>query len=409
MINTGFFYITTFKIALLLGGANYLKFINPKIIKKHGMQNPLMAYFILFQILQFISVFQNHSLSTSQKLNYILIIIATISIVYGTVYRMIYEKNEFSDSFFKSINIIFWISLSLASLQFILNDQIIRNVGIIPQGMAYNVFGLNYERLFLCEFLILGISVNIVNKYFWKYILAAISFLLIYKTGSITGLVGVISIIFMIRKLTVLRVVFIIVTVSSFIFIKGIYLDKLLLSDYERDYNKFRYESYFKYYDENNWRYISNLKIMSESISAENLFGHGYKANDSYLSPLYEDYIYSKHGFKLKENKNVSTHSFIAILYDQGLIGFAVFSIYLLYLIVYSVKIYRFSPKSSHFFLGRFICVLNSLVILRYLFYYHSIIHWHFILSTILTVYYYTHLYKNKTGNTFEKNTHYIP
>ena len=125
----------------------------------------ILRLFYLYVAMLTWSLFYSEAISFSQKINYTFLNVATIIIVHGLNRNLtLYGYTYFIEKLSKTLIIIFYLSLSLSFLQLMSGDPIIRNIGIIPSKPPYNIFGFNFERLYLCEFLVIGISLIILLK-----------------------------------------------------------------------------------------------------------------------------------------------------------------------------------------------------------------------------------------------------
>lgn len=338
-----------------------------------------------------ISVFYSDVLTLSSKVNFLLYNLATISIVNGASYIVIKSYDRviavLIKKYKKILILIFFVLVSISSLQIVTRSQILPAIGNIIEHMPYYIFGLNYERLFLNEYLIIGAFIigysnNITRSI--KSITTYIPILVIYLTGSYTGLIGSVSLLIRYwgkNKLFIAVLMLGIVGLSV-----GSKIQKMFLPAYLLKEREFRYDSYFNDYKDSNWRYIASASLFNESAHKFKLFGNGFMANKKYLENKYADYVFNKHRISLSEEKQVSSHTFISIFYDQGLFGIIIWMVFF----ILSIK-YIPWPNNYHFGTDPLKVIMFPIIVtslLRYLLYYHELQHWHMLVAVILQNYY---------------------
>jgi hypothetical protein len=394
IIEIGPLFITPLKVVLLFGGLILIKYTYPVFMGSPKIASPILFLFILFVMLQTVTIFFADSLETSRKVNYVFYNIATLVIVYS-LSRVMIKSNYlyYFQKFSTVINQIFFLSLFFATAQFLMKDQIIRDIGNFPHIWEENVMGLNVERLFLCEFLTLGLAFILLNKsthFSIKILLSIWVFILIYVTNSFTGLLSFGLILFAFPKLKLKYLLLILLLLSSFY--------HLILPSLRADFSeivinrrKYRYESYFQNFETSNWRYRSTIAILSEVIRNPTLLGNGFRENENFLSKAWSRYRFDKHGASNAAPgqshvapRRMSTHTFFSILYDQGILGFLIFLTMVSFSIIYCFKFGTLRPINQYSFtFFRITIIMSGLVIHRFLFYYHSINRWHFIVTII--------------------------
>lgn len=383
-------FITSYKLLIMVAGFMLLKYLFPEFLKNNTFFSKPLSLFIYLNIYILFSIFNSSTISSSQKINYSLLSIAEIVIIIGLSQVLIRQGNYRIISGFRSVLVVlFLFELGLATLQLIFKDQLIRNVGIIPDQLPYTITGLNYERLFLCEFLTLGLAVILLEKRYKPTIRVALSAavaIIVYLSDSLTGMLGLVSLLIIIPRIRIRSLVVSIVTLTTLITIILPSVSNKYLSESQILYRQQRRDYYFKEYEFKNWRYFSSVALLREVYSNPTFFGHGYKSNERFLYPYFDDYSYGKFGSIGKERKEVSPHSFISIVYDLGFIGFILFLFMLFHLIKSLYYIYKYSSygvDNNQTILFKLTCVFTWLVILRYGLYYHSINHWHYLIGIV--------------------------
>ena len=376
-------FITTYKLILALGGIYYAKYFNPNFLKNNNYITNVLRVYIIFLFIIIYSIVSSSFISLTEKINHTLFNMATISIANGLSFKL-YKSEYYIKHFSRIIFSVFLIEFLVSSMQVITKSQVVPSVGNIIGNMPYHIFGLNYERLALNEFLAVGIALLFSKNFsrlnnFFKFTLSSISTIIVYLTGSFTGLLGILGTFIIVR--TRLKIFLGVMIVIILAYGSNILLRQGILSDSSIEIREFRYHSYFSDYQYSNWRYISSVEIVKGFIDNPSLLGEGFRASKYYLSSIYESHIYSKFAILLKEDKLVSSHMFIGILYDQGLIGFIFGATLLLLMGQGGYRVIK-NHEYDYFSALTFILVFTS--ILRYLVYYHSLQHWHMVLSIVL-------------------------
>lgn len=384
-------FFTPIKLVLLVGGFTFIKYLHPRFISSMKIGSPILRLFFLFTLVQIFSITYANGLTVSQKINYFLFNLSSLVIIYGL--SKLFLKTDyryFHNNFSLTIKYIFIFSLIFSTIQLLFNDQLLHNIGSFKGSRgSLGVVGFNYERLFLCEFLTLGYGILLLqnaNKIIsFKIIFLGIWVLsIIIATDSFTGILGFCCIISCLpkMKLRYMLALFLVIAINLFL-VMPVVKSEIFTTEQLR-VREYRIQSYFQNYKTDNWRFISTLAVISDVINNPSYFGRGYKENESYLSSFYDQYLFTKFGKEGKEKKKISTHSFFSIIYDQGVIGFLIFGMLVFSMIRNSI-IFYFAKVSNHFefMIYRLSCLLASLTILRFIFYYHTIHKWHYLVAII--------------------------
>ena len=91
-----------------------------------------------------------------------------------------------------------------------------------------------------------------------------------------------------------------------------------------------------------------------------------------------------------KERNFTSSHTFISIIYDQGIIGMTIFILMITYLLISLLKLIRYNKYDQNedlWYLSRLALVFSWTVLIRFLFYYHTNNYWHFLLAVWLVLF----------------------
>lgn len=385
ILDIGIFFLTTVKVSLLIAGLLLLKYCHVEHLIRNNSVLNLVSLFALHNVTIIASIFYSPHLSMSQIINYSFVNFFSLIIVICCSKLMVEENYVYAlKKFMTVLTSLFFIELIISIFQAITGKGLIRNVGIIPANIGYAVSGFHYERLFMCEFLIIGLAVILLRKrfsYFIEIFLTICVVAVIYLSDSFTGRIALLSLLFVFKKINakiIFLLIFLIITVSM-----GIlpFLNKHFINPSEHILRNQKIQKYFTGHGQENFRVVTTLALIKNFINAPTIIGHGYKENEHYLgSIMHEIYPSAK-------SKNISSHTFISILYDQGTFGFIIFIFMCLSIFVCSFKVYRKSKKvedDSIFIMSRLSLIFTFLMSLRFLLYYHAIHHWHFLMSFIL-------------------------
>ena len=389
ILPVGSFYLTTYKLALL--AITLYSIYNYRIYttRQHGFRKNITNSFILFLILLSVSVILSHDIGINEKVNHFLfnIIIVYILILWRSNIRYIDLEKVYKYAT-KVFILIFFLELIIGAAQLIFREQIIPSIGIISSNMPYYIFGLNYERLFLAEFLTIGYAIIILEdrySFFTRTLLGITVFTIVLISGSFTGLLGLILTVVYSRRLAgnMLSKISTAIIIALVIFRPAI--EETFLSASALRYQTARTDHYFNDSYEYNWRLYSGSQIINAVKKSPSVLGAGFRASNYMLQPSYEFYIFNKSRIKAKEDKFVSNHTILSTLYDQGILGFTIMLIFIYSAVSWIFRSYKAKPEDQFFSkYYKLTGVLLILLLLRLLLYYHSLIHWHFIVALML-------------------------
>ena len=386
----GSIFISPFKITsivlsliFIVEGKYYLQI---KFSSEKGQRCLLL--FILFNFLQMISLFYS-PVSLSQKVNYLMMHFTAIIIVVG--FFNILKKTNTKDTLkviSKNLSVFFLIEISLLTLEFLSNGRgSLLNIGLLnnPDLDGYRMVGFHWERLYYAEYLILGFLAVTFKK--WKkrllYFLFLTVLILVYLSDSYTGQLGIVMllILFFVDKARMRikkRFMLIIFALLAIGYILPSTLSMLNRSD--RDFREIRKETYFQDSMETNWRIYSSTTLLKKFIDSPTIIGEGYKSNNLFLKGINKSW------------KAVSAHTFVSILHDQGILGIILFFLILQIQVSTNLNILRnLNKDASNKLLYSFVFMFNVLMILRFIFYYHSINQWIYLIAIPLNTIYWEH------------------
>ena len=387
----GSIFVTPYKLALILSATLLFQSFLSFFSKKNKILSSISILFICYCLLLISSIFYSGSLSISQRVNYFLFISCEIIIIIGFSNKLKYvDINRLIESFIRVIIVIFFLSLILSTAQLIFSDQLIYTGLFASRKITYAITGFNIERLFLCEFLIIGLAIIIFKKKYLKSIrlilLLWVGFLITYSS-SFTGIIGFIGLMFIISKKINLKssLYYSLILIPFFIFLN---LNSVELFKSKLSFNEQKFESYTLNASDENWRLISSTALLKEIISNPTFLGHGYLSSAIFLKDVNYYYSRNKYGKSKATDKANTSHTFISVIYDQGILGFILIIIFVYKLLKLILKLYR-NNKHSHDTYYNLILkvtfVLSILVLLRFSFYYHTINHWHYLVLIVFT------------------------
>ena len=272
--------------------------------------SPVLKLFFLYSFIQICSLTYANGITISQKINYFLLNFSSLVIIYS-LSRLFLKADYryFINKFSLILKYIFFLSLFFSTVQLIINEQLVLNIGNFKGGRGgLGVTGFNYERLFLCEFLTLGYGIYLLknaNKLIsWKIIFLGIWVLsIIISTDSFTGILGFCCVILCLPKIKLRYVLALFFVIGINLFLLMPVVKSEIFTTEQLRVRDYRIQSYFENYQTDNWRYLSTLTIISEVIKNPTYFGKGYKENESYLSSLYDQFILTKFGQKVQKRK----------------------------------------------------------------------------------------------------------
>ena len=359
----------------------------------------LVISFLFFLLFLMISIILS-SESTNFKIKKIIDIFSIILFVIIFLDFLFFQNNNYFISFMqklKKISIfIFFFSIVFGLLQIYFDDALI-NFGTFKNiNRTGIVSGINYERLFFCEFLVIGISLilrNTTMNNFFKLFLLIITFILILMSGSVSGLISLLAIL-IIFNFRIKNIIFIFLTLLISLFFIYNLLDKTNTINFEKNKNQYNgFERTFDKiinYNESNWRYVGSKVIFDEFLTNPTLFGNGYRASTLLLSEHYFSFYLQKHSRDIGL-KSVNSHTFFDIIYDQGIFGFLSFIIYFLFFIRAFSRVLKFiNFKNFDTNMSIFMTLtitLSIITIVRYFIYFHSTIWWMMIFSSIFLIF----------------------
>ena len=388
----GSIFVTPYKIALIVSASIFVQesisLINQKSNK---LLSNIGVVFIGYCLLLLFSVFYSDVLRISQRINYSLFIVCEIILITGLTYKL--QNIDFSKTINSLKNVVLFIfvsSLILSTAQLILKDQIIYTGLFASRKVSYAITGFNIERLFLSEFLIFGMAMIMFTKRYTKLARAVlflwVGFLIVFS-GSFTGILGFTGFtLTLIRKinyklLSIVTMLIISVTLLS----NANYGEKI---EARLAFNDDKFDSYYTNASEENWRLISSLALINEVISHPTVFGHGYLSSAIFLKDINYSYSKQKYGISKATDKANTSHTFFSVIYDQGLVGLGVITIFIMMLIALIIKLFKkrnFNSGSTDNLILKLTLIIGLLVLLRFSFYYHTINHWHYLILIILS------------------------
>lgn len=361
--------------------------------------NFLIISFLFFLLFLIISIFFSHE-PINFKIKKIIDIFSIILLLIFLLDFLFFQNNNYFNSFVQKLKkimiFIFFFSVCFGLLQ-IYYDDVLINFGTFKNiNSNAIVSGFNYERLFFCEFLVIGISLLIrntnINKIF-KIFLFIVTFILILKSRSISGLISLLAI-SIILNFNIKNIIYFSFTLLISLFLIYFILDKTNRINFEK--NKNQYNGFERTFDKiinynvSNWRFIGSKVIIDEFYTNPTFFGNGFRASTQILSHHYLAFYLQKHNRNIGL-KPVNSHTFLDIIYDQGFFGFLSFIIYfLLFIRAFSralkfINLKNFDTNTNIFM--TLTVSLSIITVVRYFIYFQSTIWWMMIFSSIFLIF----------------------
>ena len=404
-------YLTPLRVWFLVGLLLSLKYLHPTPLLQFIESSKAHSAFLIFCILNLFSTFQSAT-ATSTAIFYfgIWLSVIAVSIRFNTN-----QTNSLIDlqKVVATLKVVFWMNIFASSLQVIFRDHIFYRLGslgsISESHLRYPVAdttpyanfvtGLHIERLFLCEFLLIGLVIYLFSNHnlFFKLAITLWVSLIIVATGSFTGLAGLLLLIsiHIVRVFSGLMRWCLIFLIPFLLVILSIQIDSQGSKDFlENIYGRKKAASLTTEYRSNNWRFVSS-EYLIEKLSFDHhlIGGNGFRANEFLLIDVWIAYNQSKHLVDYLEAKPQSVHNMLSVLYDQGLIAFISLVTMLVSFIKYTLSS---NPEPEKILYDKLFQCFLILTSLRFLFYYHSAPRF----SLILCIVFFSYLKQDDSQNT---------
>ena len=404
-------FLTPLRIWFLVGLLISVKYLHPKPLLQFIESSKVHSAFFIFCIFNLFSTFQPAT-ATSTAIFYfgMWLSVIAVSIRFNTN-----QANSLIEipKVVTLLKVVFWMNISASSLQVIFRDHIFYRLGslgsISESHLKYPiadttpyanfVTGLHIERLFLCEFLLIGLVIYLFSNHnlIFKLLITLWVSLIIVATGSFTGLAAFLLLvsIYIIRIFSGLMRWCLIFFIPFFLVILSVQINSKDSKDLlEKIYGSKKAASITTEYRSNNWRFVSS-EYLIEKLSFDHhlIGGNGFRANEYVLRDVWIAYNQSKHLIDYVEAKPQSVHNMLSVLYDQGLIAFISLITMLFFLIKYTLSSNSDPEKILYNKLFQCFLILTSL---RFLFYYHSSPRF----SLILCIVFFSYLKQKDSKNT---------
>lgn len=350
LVRIGPIFLYTYRYSLIFGSAYLIYKRNWKLrFPKKGFSNIILLFFLFLLI----SMFSRLSFQPSKTW-------FSVSLIAAIVFSQI-NLNKIRN-FTRNEKVIFrvWVFLGLL--------VILQQIGIVPnQGFGVQrstkLYFSFYERLDFIEIFLFIAHLAFNQK---KYLVLALSTVIILITGSFSGII-LLGTLFLRLRLKIKTIIFSGLAISIGFFIINRY-QNLLFDELELINREKRVESKFgENFIETNWRLIASFVVVEEFLNNPTLLGHGYNSHVYLVKPYYWN----------KESETyASAHTFTSVLYDQGFIGLLMVSIIIWKLIKRCYLYWRFKYIIPMY--------ISLAVLLRFLVYHQSLISFMMLLMIIL-------------------------
>ena len=352
LIQLGPIFVYTFRFSLILA---LLIILFKSTFKLNKLRN-LSIY--LFYFILCLSAYHGKPLLISKF--WISLLFIVIIVIPNTKIKInFYDFIESNSKYFKILwNLI--IIVTVLQLLKILPEQ---GIGIQRSSKLFFTF---YERFDFSEFLVL-ITHIVLRKKNQNYVLP-LTFLLIIITGSFSGLI-LSSTLFFRLNLKIKNLLKLII-VGVLVFVGFQSSKSFIFSKIESINRESRIEGNFgENLLETNWRLLSSAIIITEFINNPTLIGRGINNNAALVKPYY---------WNSEPDVLATSHTFIAILWDQGIIGFLAF----IFVMFKLFKIFRSSVRKNRN--DWILFFLSFSIMIRFLLYHQSQITFSLILLLII-------------------------
>lgn len=376
-------FLSPYKLVLL-----FLTFMLLLKYNWRSCNSNVVLLFAIFNLIQIISIYYAPAISFSQKINYFgmhlfAIIVTTLL---GAISQKIEYKN-ISNVLIKVLTWVFLLELLVLIIEFIIGGRLFR-FGLLdnPDLDLYRMVGFHWERLYYLEYLILGIVAIYFNDGFnlsMKFLFITLATVIIYISDSYTGRLGFAIVVFIILRLSSVKN-YVMISITIVLLALPV-INDYVFSDFQQQFITKRFENYFIEYETSNWRYYTSLYLIDEFFKAPSILGNGYKANEDKL------WNYRK--------KQSSSHTFVSILYDHGIVGFFIFLLLTIALFTNAFRIFKYIKNSKNKelqFLGILTISFVVITIGRFLFYYHTINQWTYVFCIILVAFFHYFIKRNQ-------------
>lgn len=352
LIQLGPIFVYTFRFSLILA---LLIILFKSTFKLNKLRN-LSIY--LFYFILCLSAYHGKPLLIS-KFWISLLFIVIIVIPNSKIKINFYDFIESNSKYFKILwNLI--IIVTVLQLLKILPEQ---GIGIQRSSKLFFTF---YERFDFSEFLVL-ISHIVLRKKNQNYVLP-LTILLIIITGSFSGLI-LSSTLFFRLNLKIKNLLKLIIA-GVLVFVGFQSSKSFIFSKIESINRESRIEGNFgENLLETNWRLLSSAIIITEFINNPTLIGRGINNNAALVKPYY---------WNSESDVLATSHTFISILWDQGIIGFLAF----IFVMFKLFKIFRNSVRKNRN--DWILFFLSFSIMIRFLLYHQSQITFSLILLLII-------------------------
>jgi hypothetical protein len=384
----GGFFFSPYKISLLASTLLTLRYL--PLAARLQVNSIVMLSFtslVIFQLISSVNTTIAEKQSFSNFINTLLMLLSYIFWVTTTSAALI--KSGTIRPIIRLAKVLFLCAIvtgSIGYIEAIMHEPLIR-YGVFSGGYTgITIRGVHTERLFFGEYVLCGIFFLMFYRADKKPLMSMVAITLfsviILLSQSYTAIINLFiffALVLLVQyKLVSPKGLFLIGLIVAITFawpmIMGLFLDSsdLILLEKKNE----------RYGDmESNWRLFSSLILILEFVDSPSLFGNGMRQGAAYLESLNIT------------NNTTSTHTFISILYNQGILGFASFIVFFLsfsWAGFSMIKLLGTMKKidPDYYKVGFLVATFIVMCLMRFIFYYQTTFFWVYLYSIVLFVSY---------------------
>jgi hypothetical protein len=346
--------------------------------------------YIVFITIVILSLFYANDLLISTKIKEFLDYLSVICVV------LFFSSNPNSRSIQKyyynllvvMLRVCFLITFFVCILQY-LGIWDFNILGLSNRRFYVDVLGLSVERLFVAQFLAIGVFCwSTMKKTYVFYVLLLLTFYLLLVIGSFTALIAfIITFLFYLRVHGSFRK-YLFVLLSG-VTLMIIYNFEFIFQMVDLIFANEKIIRYFFEYQTSNIRFILSIAILTRGLYLTNIIGYGHKAHEQDFSDIFYDYQLENYNI-VNPEKFMNAHTIFSVVYDQGIIAFFVL-VLLIFLMGYKL-LYKFISNNKLMkSMPIYMFALIAHGFTNLLFYYQSDIYWTVTLAiiSIVNIHYY--------------------
>jgi hypothetical protein len=329
-IDLGIFYFRPAKIGLLVGAFLVLRYCK---IAFHRSEYTSLLFlsFGMYNLWWGATAFWGDRFSSPlNQLNVMMVHTADTVFVFGLAGALLTAGS--ASPILRSMRIFILIAvleIVAGSLDYLVGHRVIPS-GVMEADYTYGagILGFHAERLIFAEYLVIATSVCLgcINKSVFDFVLRRIILVLapvfLMLLSSYTGILAYLlfmSWYFIHQNSNWRHWLLRIIVISLALVIFPVIYNKCV-PEVEKNVRKAKFERRLKANDEQSkgvWRYVASDYLIKEVINHPTLFGNGYLSTEKVLNELL--------------GNDSTPHTIASIPYEQGIIGFFIFTFFLFF------------------------------------------------------------------------------